>query len=216
MPFVFGGLRPEPPAPAAVVRFWVPGKVTIVELSDFQCPFCRILHPSLTEAIKSYGDKVRLIRLSVPLRSHPQAKIAAKAYACAKQMGHGEKMAHELFDTKDRSKEGCWAAADKAELNPDRFASCFDTEEGTEAMMRDVEVARAITFKGLPTLWIGSKELIGASSSDELRDVIDEQLTGAAVQPLSIDQGWMWELVSIILAGLFGATAIAEAKERNA
>ena len=200
IPLLFGAARPDPPVSAAVARFWVPGKVTIVEMSDFQCPYCRILHPALKEAVEPYGDKVRLVRLSVPLLSHPRARGAARAYACAKKLGRGEQMADALFSTKDLSEQGCRASAERAGIPLDAFGTCFDSDESETLMMKDAELAKAISFRGLPTLWVGSKELLGAYGVEELREVIDEQLAGDDVKTASIPQHWLWLLLGIALA----------------
>jgi len=196
VPLLFGAARPEPPVPAAVARFWLPGKVTIVEISDFECPYCRRLHPFLVEAMEPYGDKVHLVRLSAPLSSHPRAKIAAKAYACAVKLGRGDEMAHLLFASKDLSEQGCRSAAAEVGLDAAAFDACFGGSEGETLMMRDVELAKAITFRGLPTLWIGTQTLLGAHPTAELREVIDQQLAGGATTPKpSLPQSWMWAIL---------------------
>ncbi len=202
VPLLLGAAQPDPPVPSAVTRLWVPGKLTIVELSDFECPFCRILHPALKEAIEPYGDEVRLVRLSVPLRSHPRARVAAIAYACAKKLGHSEAMAHTLFEAKDLSEQGCRDAAAKVGLDPAAFDACFSGPEGEQAMLRDVEIAREIQFKGLPTTFVGSRSLVGALDVHELREVIDAELGGTA-RP-TVPQGWMWAFLTIA----FAATAL--------
>ncbi len=204
VPLLLGAAQPKPPVPPAVARLWVPGKLTIVELSDFECPFCRILHPALKEAIEPYGDKVHLVRLSVPLRSHPRARVAAIAYACAKKLGHGEAMAHTLFEAKDLSEQGCRDAAAKVGLDPAAFDACFSGPDGEQAMLRDAETAREIQFKGLPTTFIGTRSLIGALDVDELREAIDAELQGKTSARPSVPQGWMWAFLSLA----FTATAL--------
>lgn len=208
VPLVFGASQPEPPAPPAVARFWVPGKVTIVEMSDFQCPFCRILHPALKQTIEAYGDRVKFVRLSVPLKSHPQARVAAKAYACAKLVGRGEEMAHELFEAKDLSEPSIRDASKRAGLDQAEFDSCFSGDRGQEAMMKDVQLAREITFKGLPTLWIGDRQVVGARSAEELSTLIDEQLAGGAQPVRQLPHGWMWTLLGLVFVALVAATAL--------
>jgi protein-disulfide isomerase/uncharacterized membrane protein len=204
VPLLLGAAWPEPSLPPAVARLWVPGKLTIVELSDFECPFCRILHPALKEATEPYGDKVHFVRLSVPLRSHPNARVAAIAYACAKKLGQGEAMAHTLFGAKDLSEQGCRDAAATVGLDPAAFDACFSGPEGEAAMLRDAETAREIQFKGLPTTFIGTRSVIGALNVDELREAIDAELQGKTPARHSVPQGWMW----VMLSFAFVATAL--------
>ena len=200
-PMIFATSRPDPPVPAAVARFWVPGKVNIVELSDFECPFCRILHPALKEAMEPFGDRVHFVRLSVPLHSHAHAKTAAKAYACARAQDKGEAMAHELFTAKDLSDDSCERLAKQVGVDEARFKKCFRGTEGQEAAERDAEKARQIGYKGLPTMWIGEKMIVGARNAEVLRAVIEDGGTAKSGPP----QSALWgSLIAVfLLAGTF-------------
>ena len=142
------------------------------------------------------------MRLSVPLRSHRHAKTAAVAYACAKHAGKGEEMAHALFTQNDLTKSGCRSAASKLGLDMDAFDACVDGSEGESLMMADVEQAKAIKFRGLPTLWVGTKELLGAHSAEDLRKVIEEQRKGEATATASLPQHWMWLMMGLAFVTL--------------
>src|SRR6185295_6571974 len=79
LPGFWGFLQPSPPVPTEIARLWVPEKINVVEFVDFQCPFCRELHPRMLELANEYRDRVHLVRLNVPLPSHSDARSAAKA-----------------------------------------------------------------------------------------------------------------------------------------
>ncbi|MCU0694429.1 MAG: thioredoxin domain-containing protein, partial [Polyangiaceae bacterium] len=134
LPLLFGAARPEPPVPPAVAALWVPGKLNIIELSDFECPFCRILHPSLKEAIEAYGERVHLVRVSVPLKSHSNAENATKGYLCARHQGKGEAMAHELFVSERLDPAAIKEMTDRVGLDTQAFDHCFTGEQAQRSL----------------------------------------------------------------------------------
>jgi uncharacterized membrane protein len=89
--------QPSPPVPREVASLWQPNKINVVEFVDFQCPFCRKLHPNILELLDEYGSRVNFVRLNMPLPHHPYARIAARAYCCADQQQKGTAMADALI-----------------------------------------------------------------------------------------------------------------------
>jgi protein-disulfide isomerase/uncharacterized membrane protein len=214
-PFFFGYLQPPPPVKPAILRFWQPNKVTIVELSDFQCPFCRVLHPELAKAIASYPGRVNLVRLTVPLDNHQHAKTASRAYLCAKDQGKGEVMADALFEASDMTETGCEALAGKLDgLDQAAYKKCFADPKTAERVQAERQLAqREIGFHGLPTLWIGKQQLVGARSEKDLREAIDKQLEGGdGLQP-NVSPVWLWTLLMAGI-GAVGVRAVRGAKRR--
>ena len=84
-PLVWPSVRPAAALPAGVRERHVAGKINVVEFVDFQCPFCRMFHPTLKKVVNEYGERVNFIRLDLPLESHEFARGAAKAHLCAEQ-----------------------------------------------------------------------------------------------------------------------------------
>src|SRR6185503_6117111 len=82
----------------AVVRaVYEPGKINVVEFADFECPYCRALHPVLKRVIQDYpADRVHFVRKHVPLEMHELARPAARAAVCTEEQGKGEAMADAL------------------------------------------------------------------------------------------------------------------------
>jgi hypothetical protein len=81
IPFLWGAYPVIPPPPAEIAALQVPGKVTILSFTDFECPFCRALHPTM-EAVTHDRSRVALVRKMMPLSGHPGALPAALAYVC--------------------------------------------------------------------------------------------------------------------------------------
>jgi predicted DsbA family dithiol-disulfide isomerase len=201
LPLLFGAARPEPPVAPAVAALWVPGKLNIIELSDFECPFCRILHPRLKEVIEAYGERVHLVRVSVPLKSHPNAENATKSYLCARHQGKGEVMAHELFVSERLDPAAIKEMSNRVGLDTQAFDHCLIGEQAQRSLDEELRRARAITYKGLPTLWVGKRTLLGAHDVDKLRDVIDEELSGEPAAVPSLPQGSLWGLLGSVFVG---------------
>jgi protein-disulfide isomerase/uncharacterized membrane protein len=151
--------------PSYVRSLSVPGKVNVIEFSDFECPFCRALHPVLSAAIAPYAERVHFVRKSYPLRGHAHAREAARAYLCASAQGRGDVMADWLFAADDVSAESCTQQAAALGLDVSRFVACV-ADPATEATVaREVAAIDTADFQGLPTVWIGAQRLIGYDSS---------------------------------------------------
>jgi Protein-disulfide isomerase len=210
-PLLFGKMQPDPEVKASVSRYWVPGKVNIVELSDFECPFCRIQHASLKTAMEPFGDKINFVRVTVPLGSHANARPASKAYVCARDLGKGEIMAHALFTT-ELSKESIdKMVADFASqqgVDLEKFKACISDPKTDACVSEEFSRARdQIGFKGLPTTWVGKKLFEGAAGPDSLKKAIESEIDGKGSLRPQASPVWLWSgLVGLFVA--FGAWAL--------
>lgn len=162
---------PELPAgtPPFVERAQVPGKLTIVEVLDFECPFCRRLQAQLAEAIDRAGVEVAVVRKMLPLPRHPHAMPAALAYGCADAQGKGDAMAHALFaaEPETLTAERCEELAVEVGCDRERYRRDLPLAVGRVAA--EAIDARAAGVTSLPTVFIGGEKIIGASkTTDEL------------------------------------------------
>ncbi len=209
-PLMFASLQPAPPAPPAIVRYWVPGKINVVELSDFECPFCRLQHPDLTAALQPYDARVDFVRLTVPLQGHPHARGASRAYYCAKDQGLGEAMADSLFNAEDISQLGIRKIADEMRargLILDAFQRCLADPHTDERVSRDYDSAQnEIRFKGLPTVWIGAQLFEGRQQPEVLRRAVQQEASGGVSWRPRISAVWLWGL---LVAGFVGLAAVS-------
>ena len=154
-----------PGTPAFVVSAQKPGVVTIVELVDFECPFCRALAPKLTEALQATTVPVRVVRKMVPLPMHPHAMPAALAWCCAEAQGKGDAMADALFaaPVDDLTPEGCEKIAQRVGCDLDRYRRDLPAMVGKVAA--DMLDARGGDVRSLPTVFVGTERLVGANHS---------------------------------------------------
>jgi len=163
--------------------------VTIVEYSDFQCPFCSRAYKTVEEQVlKEYGDKVRLVYKNFPLSSiHPWADAGALAAACARQQSPEGfwKMYDFLFQhqediTPDNLKEKAQGAAHDAGMDADKFNACFDNKAAAGAVKADQEEATALGVRSTPTFFVNGRKVEGAIPYETFKDAIDQALKPSA------------------------------------
>ena len=172
------GAPPAPPSPdgtpAFVEHAQVPGAATIIEVVDFECPFCRRMQARLEAAIAQTRTPVRVVRKMLPLTMHPHAMPAALAYCCADAQGKGEAMAAALFAAQpdDLSPEGCEKLAASIGCDLERYRQELPRAEARVAA-EQAEV-QAAGVQALPTLFIAGERVVGAvKSAEELTAMLD-------------------------------------------
>jgi protein-disulfide isomerase len=152
--------------------------VTIVEFSDFQCPFCGRVTPTLDQVMTKYGDKVRLVFRQFPLPMHPNAAKAAEASLCANEQGKFWAMHDAMF--KDQNGLAVDAlktkAATIAGLDTASFNACLDSGKETAAVQVDMKAGSKAGVNGTPAMFVDGRFINGAVSADDLSKVIDEEL----------------------------------------
>jgi protein-disulfide isomerase len=156
--------------------------VTIIEFSDYQCPFCRRAEPTVQEVLDKYEGKVRFVFRHFPLdRIHPQARGASEAAACAAEQGKFWEYHAELFSGDGQlDRPVLDAAAEKTGLDAAAFKTCVD-ERKTQALVEsDVKAGEEAGVSGTPAFFINGIPLRGALPFEEFQKVIDEELAAKA------------------------------------
>jgi protein-disulfide isomerase/uncharacterized membrane protein len=179
-PIAAGTMVPATSAPADIRAFWQPGVVNIVELSDFECPFCRINHPALEKALQEAKQPVHFVRVSMPLSIHEHARDATRAYLCSVQQDKGDAMADALFKLDPPSAEKALAVAGELKLDLDRYQACLVDPKTEERIAADTALVRRTDFKGLPTTWVNDQKLLGAKPASEISEAIAAAAAGQA------------------------------------
>jgi protein-disulfide isomerase len=156
--------------------------VTIIEFSDYQCPFCRRAEPTVAQVLKEYEGKVRFVFRHFPLdRIHPQARGASEAAACAAEQGKFWEYHAELFaGNAQLDRPGLDAAAAKTGLDAAAFKTCVDTRKTQALVEADVKDGEAAGVSGTPAFFINGIPLRGALPLEEFKKVIDEELAAKA------------------------------------
>jgi protein-disulfide isomerase len=155
--------------------------VTIVEWSDFQCPYCASNAPNLARLRREYGDKVRLVFRHLPLPGHPDAQLAAEAAVAAAAQGKFWEMHDQLF-TGERDRLGRADLERMAEaigLDMKEFRAALDDRRHRDAVADDAAAAAALGIYGTPTLFLNGVPLEGAAKWDHLKLLVDLRLDEA-------------------------------------
>lgn len=173
VPVGWVAVKPMPPVPAEIRALYVPGKINVVEFADFECPYCRALHPVLKGVRESYpADRVNFMRKQVPLPMHGDAVPAARADVCAEAQGKGEELANRLV-TLDLTASSIRRAAVGVGVNSSEFDACLASKVPDARIAADTALLDAAGFEGLPTTYVGDKRLLGAVSEAAIRDAFD-------------------------------------------
>jgi predicted DsbA family dithiol-disulfide isomerase len=154
--------------PPEVKAHWVPGRITIVELVDFQCPLCRKMHLILTAFLREQGDRIHLVRIVAPMEMHPQARDAARAYLCAVAQNKGDEMAEKLFETGDLSPANCEHLALSLGLSAPQFRACVSSQEIDRQLDANLAWVNKGSPQGLPCIWIQDLRLSGLQTYNDL------------------------------------------------
>lgn len=156
--------------------------VTIVEYSEFQCPFCRRSQKTIQELKEKYGDKLRWAFLNFPLSRHDQAKPAAAACLAAGRQGRFWEYHDLLFEhQKDLRKEGIFEEiAQELELDMEQFNRDRESDEIEEQIKRDLLQSRKVGVRGTPTFFVNGYRLRGAQPTVYFERIIDLELEDAA------------------------------------
>lgn len=156
--------------------------VTIVEFSDFQCPFCSRVNETIDQVMKTYGDKVRLVFRDYPLPFHEQAPKAAEAAQCAHEQGKFWEMHDKLF-ANQRALQVADLKKYAGELGLDqaKFDGCLDSGKMEAVVKKNLEEGGAAGVEGTPAFFINGRLVSGAQPFEEFKRVIDKELTRKGV-----------------------------------
>jgi protein-disulfide isomerase len=157
--------------------------ITIVEYSDFQCPYCSRGYQTVKEVRKEYGDKVRVIFKHLPLDFHPMAMPAAKYFeAIAKQSPEKAEKFHDMiFENqgmlKDKGEAYFNEVAKKVGADIKKVEADIKDESIAKKIATDMEEARKFNMSGTPAFIINGVSLRGAYPFPEFKKIIDQHLT---------------------------------------
>jgi len=157
--------------------------ITIVEFSDFQCPFCGRAEPTLKQVRDKYGDKVRLIYMDFPLGIHDHAIDAASAGRCAGEQGKFWQFHDAMFADQSKLKpDDLKADAKKLGLDTAKFDDCFDKGKYKAEIEADMQQGHDLGVDGTPAFYINGRPLQGAQPFERFQNTIDEELANPQKQ----------------------------------
>lgn len=187
---------PEPPAgdPPSVtdqdhIRGNKDAKVTLIEYSDFECPFCKRFHPTLQQALDEYKDKVRWVYRHYPLNFHANAQKEAEATECANALGGNDafwKYSDKIFALTTSGGTGLSLTslvpmAKELGLDEAKFKNCLDSGMYAKHVTDEMNGGSAAGVSGTPGTFVvdakgGSRLISGAQPYEQVRAAIEAAL----------------------------------------
>jgi protein-disulfide isomerase len=151
--------------------------ITIVEFSDFECPYCVRAEETVKEVLAAYPDKVRLVYRDYPLPMHERAPKAAEAAHCAADQGKYWEMHGKLFANAQKlDVPDLKSHAREIGLDGGKFDQCLDSGEKAKVVEMHKKAGDDVGVTGTPAFFINGRPLTGAQPFEAFKAVIDEEL----------------------------------------
>ncbi len=155
-------------------------KVTIIEFSEFQCPFCSRVNPTIAQVMKDYGNDVQVAFRHLPLPFHDNAMPAAEASEAAKEQGKFWEMHDKLFaNQQNLGRADLEKYAQEIGLNMGKFKAALDSHKFKDKIKRDSDDAEKYGARGTPNFFINGRNLRGAQPVEAFKATIDEEIKKA-------------------------------------
>ncbi|HYY53594.1 MAG TPA: thioredoxin domain-containing protein, partial [Myxococcales bacterium] len=151
--------------------------VTIVEFSDFQCPYCGREYPVIERLMKEYDGKVRLVFRQYPLDFHQQAGKAAEASLCAADQGKFWELHDKMFTHQDKlAVTDLKGYAKSLGMDAAKFEKCLDSGEKKTLVDEDLKAGNAAGVSGTPAFFINGIFINGAQPYEQMKQAVDREL----------------------------------------
>lgn len=152
--------------------------VTIIEFSDFQCPYCRRVQPALKKLMKEYEGRVKLVFRDFPLRRiHPQAQKAAEAAQCAADQNKFWPYHDKLFATSSLFPHDLKNYAKELGLDTKQFDACLDSNKHAQEVEKDLKDGEKAGVSATPSFFVNGQPLSGAASYERFQELVEAALT---------------------------------------
>jgi protein-disulfide isomerase len=154
-------------------------RVTLVEFSDFQCPYCVVAVGKLNDLLQAYPRDVRLVFKQFPLEIHSNAAEAAAAALAAQRQGRFWPLHDKMYaEFRHLNRANILEWAKELGLNPARLQADMDSAATQKAIQRDMDDGLQAGVQGTPTVFVNGKKYQGSLDLDAFRTVIDSELKG--------------------------------------
>ena len=151
--------------------------ITIIEFSDFQCPYCKRAGPIIEEVLGKYPRDVRIVYRHLPLANHSRARPAAEASVCADGQGKFWQYHDTLFENNRKlGDDDLLSYATEIGLNIDKFKQCLTSTETRSKVQADLEAAQNAGISGTPAFVVNGVLISGAKPASEFIAIIDSEL----------------------------------------
>lgn len=154
--------------------------ITIVEFSDFQCPYCRRFHDDTFQALlDAYPGQVRFVYRNLPLTSiHSEALPAAIASLCANDQNAFWDYHGKLFSSETLGEETYIQYATVLGLNVEEFSACLSSGKYDDFIQEDMDFALNLGVQSTPTFFVNGLAIVGAQPLSSFQQIIDKEMAG--------------------------------------
>jgi protein-disulfide isomerase len=167
------------PVAGAPVRGPADAKITIVEFSDFECPYCSAAVKKVDSVMAAYPKDVKLIYKQFPLSMHPHAELAAEASLAAREQGKFWEMYDVLFaNFQHLSRENIFLFAKQIGLDMNKFQADLDSHKYKTEVRKDIADGEEANVYGTPAFYINGQQYNGEISLAALRPILINELKG--------------------------------------
>ena len=157
--------------------------VTLVIFSEFECPYCAKIKPTLKKLQEVFGSKLRIVFKHNPLAFHEHAKGASEAALCAKEQGKFWEMHDTLFAHQDKlGADDLKGYARELGLDPARFSTCMQERRFSNQIAQDQALAASVGARGTPNSFVNGRQIQGAQPQRVFEAIIGEELKKAEAQ----------------------------------
>lgn len=151
-------------------------RVTIIEFSDFECPYCRRVQPTLKRLLKEYEGQVRLVFRDFPLSFHKNAQKAAEAAQCAGDQDKFWPYHDKLFEQTALAPSDLKKYASELELDVDAFNTCLDSGKYAQEVAKDMRDGQAAGVNSTPSFFVNGQPLSGAVPYERFQELVEAAL----------------------------------------
>jgi protein-disulfide isomerase len=150
--------------------------ITIIEFSDYECPFCKRAEPALEQVFSTYKDKVKFVYRHYPLPFHQNARPASIAALCANPQGKYWEYHKKVFASPSLAVDALNQIAKDLNLDMTKFAACMKDPEVSKMIDKDLEDGQAVGVNGTPAFFVNGRMLSGAQPFEKFKELINQAL----------------------------------------
>lgn len=157
--------------------------LVMVEYTDYQCPFCNRVQPTINALMERYEGKVLHVFKNLPLPNHPQAQLAGEASLCAHDQGEFWAFHDWLFENqRTMNRESMVTAAGELGIDGEAFVACIDSGVHRARVLADMNEARSFGITGTPGFLVNGRVISGAQPLSEFEAVFNEELERKGIE----------------------------------
>jgi len=200
-PVAWPHFRPATAVPAQLQEFSVPGRITVVEFVDLSCSHCRELYSTIEQLRGDQSNRINFVRLHTPLRSHRNAREAARVIQCLLPDGQRvEKLTQILFENSALDRTSVIGAAESVGMTEDDVMACWADPASDAAIEDNFQLLEGLGFEGLPTTYVGGERIVGSQPMAVYRAALDRmQRSGGSSAAEGVP---FWTILGLLALGI--------------